>query len=133
MPGNEIESSGTVERAALQLTLSDRELKFLRLALSPGAEPGEISASAIRFVEPLRSRGIEAEAFEPLLESIPEVVEPVSELVPVVMPPMSHFERAVNYVLSVPVGPSPEHQLAPEFAWLHQQFLKQSVVMRGRI
>jgi hypothetical protein len=109
-------------------------MKFLRLALSPGAEPGEVSASAVRFIESLRHRGIEAEAFEALLEEIPEPDAPVLDLEPVAEPILSHFQAACEYVLGVRAGPSPEHQFVPEFAWLHQQFRQQAAsVMGGRI
>ena len=76
-------------------------MKYLRLALSPGAEPGEVSASAIRFVESLRSRGIEAASFEPLLEQEIEPAPVVEEPEPVAEPHVTHFQVACAYVLGL--------------------------------
>ena len=41
--------------------LNEKEGKLLRLALCPGAQPGEVSAAAEKFFTSLRRRGVTAE------------------------------------------------------------------------
>jgi hypothetical protein len=48
--------------------LEDMERKLLRLALSPSAHGGEITTSAIKLINALRSRGVESSAIENALE-----------------------------------------------------------------
>ena len=56
------------------LQLTAIELKLLRLALNQSAQGGEISTSAVKFVESLRQRGISSSQVEEALCS--EVVPP---------------------------------------------------------
>jgi len=48
--------------------LEDMERKLLRLALSPSAQGGEISTSAIKLISALRARGVESSVLENALE-----------------------------------------------------------------
>jgi hypothetical protein len=132
MPG-EIEPSGTQERAALQLTLSEREMKLVRMFLDGSASDNEIEAASIAFARSLRDRQVSAVDWEPLLEVIDPAEAVVEPGAPVATVHISHFQALVHYVLSVPLGPSPEHQLVPELANLHQQFRQQAIIFIGRI
>ena len=44
--------------------LGDMERKLLRLALSPSAQGGEVTTSAIKLINTLRARGVESSAIE---------------------------------------------------------------------
>ena len=67
MPGKEIEPSGTQDKAALQLTLNERELKLVRMFLDGSASSREIETASIAFARSLRDRQVTASEWEPLL------------------------------------------------------------------
>jgi hypothetical protein len=48
--------------------LGEMERKLLRLALSPSAQGGEVTTSAIKLINTLRARGVESSAIENALE-----------------------------------------------------------------
>ena len=52
----------------MAVRLEDMERKLLRLALSPSAQGGEITTSAIKLINALRARGVESSAIENALE-----------------------------------------------------------------
>jgi hypothetical protein len=54
--------------AAMAFRLEDMERKLLRLALSPCAQGGEVTTSAIKLINTLRARGVESSAIENALE-----------------------------------------------------------------
>jgi hypothetical protein len=55
--------------AAMVFRLQDMERKLLRLALSPSAHGGEITTSATKLINALRTRGVERSTIENALES----------------------------------------------------------------
>jgi uncharacterized protein (DUF3820 family) len=66
--------------AAMAFHLGDMERKLLRLALSPSAQGGEITTSAIKLIEALRARGVESSELENALEGngTAEAIVPVA-------------------------------------------------------
>jgi hypothetical protein len=48
--------------------LSELEFRLLRLALCPSAQGAEITTAAIKFIESLRSRGVDANVIEGALQ-----------------------------------------------------------------
>jgi hypothetical protein len=54
--------------AMASFALSELELRLLRLALSPAAQGAEITTAAIKFVESLRARGVDANVIEGALQ-----------------------------------------------------------------
>jgi len=54
--------------AAMAFGLEDMERKLLRLALSPSAQGGEITTSAVKLISALRARGVESSEIENALE-----------------------------------------------------------------
>jgi hypothetical protein len=123
MGEHEIERTGTQADLPL-LTLSQRELSLLRMALDSGATANEISMAATSFIQSLRDRGVTGQDFEPLLE-IPDADERVLELEPVATPHISHFQALVHYVLGVTGVPDGMENL-------HSQFHRQSI-FTGRV
>jgi hypothetical protein len=61
-------TGGQMPVAANAFRLGDMERKLLRLALSPSAQGGEITTSAIKLINTLRARGVESNAIENALE-----------------------------------------------------------------
>jgi hypothetical protein len=63
----------------MSFRLEDMERKLLRLALSPSAQGGEITTSAIKLINTLRARGVESSAIENALEGngVTEDIAPV--------------------------------------------------------
>jgi hypothetical protein len=68
---SQIERSGSQEAAKMSLSLSERELSMLWLALDGTTTDAERDLAASRFFKSLRNRGVTGSEFEPLLE--PEV------------------------------------------------------------
>jgi hypothetical protein len=54
--------------AAMAFRLEDMERKLLRLAVSPSAQGGEVTTSAIKLINTLRARGVESSTIENALE-----------------------------------------------------------------
>ena len=54
---------------AMAFEFGDMERKLLRLALTPSAQGGEVSTSAVKLAESLRKRGVTSSQIEAALES----------------------------------------------------------------
>ena len=64
---------------AMAFEFGDMERKLLRLALTPSAQGGEVSTSAVKLAESLRKRGVTSSQIEAALESnaATEAIAPV--------------------------------------------------------
>jgi ABC-type phosphate transport system auxiliary subunit len=67
----QIERAGAQGEAKLAVTLTEREIRLMKLALDPSASAGEVTAASLKFVQSLRNRGIRGSEFDGLLEEEP--------------------------------------------------------------
>ena len=125
--------------AAMAVRLEDMERKLLRLALSPSAQGGEVTTSAIKLINTLRARGVESSAIENALEG-----SGAENMVPVLSGPdwgmtmLSFGKHKGEMLMDIPpsylrwvlrwISESPERGASPmlgETAHAIEQFFKQ--------
>ena len=119
--------------------LGDMERKLLRLALSPSAQGGEVTTSAIKLINTLRARGVESSAIENALEG-----SGAENMVPVLSRPdwgmsmLSFGKHKGEMLMDIPpsylrwllhwISESPDRAASPmlsETAHAIEQFFKQ--------